>query len=221
MDMKLDRKLCGRCAIVLMIVLAMIVLLLPAASAQEEPESETEQVVVVGEAFEAEAAHDALRELRKIYEQAVNENKVELLEPYIDEDFTGVMVTGDLVSSYAELQDYWQGIQDQLKGGTYVTALEPDLSWLHNNDIAVAKGTTTDLVTSSQGTEFHFTSSWTAVLVNRDGAWKLRRIQGTMDPIGNEFVQKFRQQAMIWSAVIAGLAGLIVGFLIGRRKGKA
>ena len=60
---------------------------------------------------EEEAEHDALRGLRAIYEQAVNENRVDLLQPLLHPEFTGVMMTGRQVTSFDEVTQYWQDIR--------------------------------------------------------------------------------------------------------------
>lgn len=157
------------------------------------------------------AAHEALRQLRAVYQQAINQRQPKLLEPHLDEEFSGVMVTGELVKDFASLAAYWENLQ-QLIGpeGSYSTELEPDLSWIHG-DIAVAKGSSRDVVVTGGGREFRFTTQWTAVLVKRESGWKLRRIQGTMDPVRNPFVAAAAKQ----SGLVGGAAGLAIGLLVG------
>lgn len=196
------------------LVLAMTVAAL-GVTAQEPPAADEQAAAEEQAAIDEEAAHDALRELRKIYEQAVNEKRPELLRPHLDDEFSGVMVTGELVTSYDELVAYWEDMQKLIgEGGTYTTALEPDLSWIHG-DIAVAKGSTRDHVVAGSGNEYDFTSRWTGVLVNRDGAWKIRRMQGTMNPVENEFVAVIAKEAAKWAAIVAGVVALLVGFGVG------
>lgn len=171
---------------------------------------------------EEEAAHNALRELRAIYEKAVNERRIELLEPHLDKEFSGVMITDAVVNNPQDLRAYWQYILGLIgENGTYSTRLEPDLSWIHG-DIAVAKGSTVDEVTTGSGDTYHFGSHWTAVLVHREDGWKLRRIQATMDPIENVFVQASRRGTAMIAAAGGVLVGLLLGFAIGtlwaRRK---
>ncbi len=167
-------------------------------------------------AIEEEAAHDALRALRKIYEQAINENNLELLRPHLDDEVSGIMVTNDLVTDFESLEAYWQSIQELIgEGGAYTTALEPELSWIHG-DVAVAKGGTKDHVVMPGGKEYRFRSNFTAILVNRDGEWKIRRMQGTMNPVDNEFVAAAVRGATLSAGGIAGVAGLLLGLVLGR-----
>ena len=90
----------------------------------------------------------------------------------------------------------------------------PELSWIHG-DIAVAKGGTKDHVVMPSGKEFHFTSNFTAVLVNRGGEWKIRRMQGTMNPVDNEFVAAAVRGATVWAGGVAGAVTLVIGLLVG------
>ncbi len=180
-----------------------------------------------GYADEVEADHNALRELKTKYEEAANQGKPELLKPYLDPEFSGVMVTGDEVNSFADLEAYWAKIQKFLGvGGKYNVKVDvPELSVLSGN-LAVAHGTTAEEVTTSRGKQIRFEGRWTAVCRKRDGEWKVLRIQGTMDPISNPFVKEAIRWASISAGTVAGIVGLAVGWLAhvllsGRRKAVA
>ena len=162
-----------------------------------------------------EADHEALRGLKAIYEQAVRDNQIDRLGPYLHPQFHGVMVTGRAVNNLADLQQFWRDIKGLIgERGTYTTTLNPERSIILG-DIALARGTTDDVVKTDDGTEFRFNSLWTATL-QRDGAtWKIRSVQGTMDPVGNPFVREFARRALIRTAWMALLAGLIVGLAFG------
>ena len=82
-------------------------------------------------------------------------------------------------------------------------------------DVALARGTTSDVVRTSSGDEFKFTTSWSATLQREGNAWKIRYVQGTMDPIANPFVQTFSRRAVLRSGGASLLAGLIVGISFG------
>jgi hypothetical protein len=125
------------------------------------------------------------------------------------------MVTGRAVNSFADLQQYWRDIRELMgEGGSYTTTLKPELSTLMG-DVALARGTTDDVVRTGEGKEFRFTTLWSAILQREAGAWKIRYVQGTMDPIANPFVQEFARRALIRTSAIGILAGLIVGMAFG------
>ena len=162
-----------------------------------------------------EADHASLRALKGVYEQAVRDSQIDRLGPYLHQDFHGVMVTGRPVNGVGDLQQYWRDIKGLIgERGTYSTTLNPERSIILG-DIALARGTSDDVVKTNDGTEYKFSTLWTATL-QRDGAsWKIRSVQGTMDPVANPFVREFAQRALIRTASVALLAGLIVGMAFG------
>ena len=162
-----------------------------------------------------EADHESLRRLRPVYEQAIRENRVDLLREHLHSDFHGVMVTGRAVNSYSELEQYWRDIKALIgEGGTYTTTLKPERSVIVG-DVALARGTTDDYVKTDAGDEYRFVTLWTATLQREGNAWKIRYVQGTMDPVGNPFAREFAQRAVLRTGAGAGAAGIIVGIAIG------
>ncbi len=164
-------------------------------------------------AADDEAEREALRALPPIYERALNQGKLDLLEPFLDPEFDGVVVTGEEVDSFKALNDYWRGIQELLgEDGNYQVKVNVDQPAYLTAETAVATGTTNETVVTSTGKEFEFNSRWTAVLRKRDGEWKILRIHASMDPINNSFV-KMARQTLAWTCgIIASLAGLLAGW---------
>lgn len=165
--------------------------------------------------------HEALRQLKAQYEDAVNHGQIDRLKPHLAGEFSGVMVTGEPVKGYEELAAYWKRIQDLMgAGGTYTVALDAETSALLG-DVAVAQGSARDLVRTEAGKEYRFPSHWTAVLVRREGAWKLLRVQASMDPVGNPFVKAAVKEAAFWSGGGMLALGGLLGWLLGARRRKA
>jgi uncharacterized protein (TIGR02246 family) len=169
-----------------------------------------------------EVEHEALRQLRPLYESAIRDNKLDALAPLLADDFYGVMVTGRAVTGIDGLKRYWADIHALMgEGGQYTTTLTPERSVLIG-DVALARGTSADVVTTSEGQEFRFTSMWTAVLQKQDGRWRLRQAQGTIDPVDNPFVREFARRSLRWAVVLSGgvgiLVGALLGWLFGRRR---
>ena len=171
-----------------------------------------------------EAEHESLRQLRAVYETAMRDSRPETLAPFLHDDFHGVMVTGRIVRNVGELTKFWSDIKALIgDGGNYSTTLEPERSVIIG-DVALARGTSQDVVVTRGGQEFRFTTIWTAVLQKADGQWKVRQMQGTIDPVDNVFIREFTRRALLVtgavSAVVGGLLtwGLIV--LIGRRRAR-
>lgn len=152
----------------------------------------------------------------------MNEDRLDLLGPHLATPFHGVMITGQPVTSLAEMKEYWASMKKLMgPGGTYRVMVVPQRSVIAG-DFALARGTTQDVVTTSEGRTFRFGTNWTAVLHKQDGVWKIVQVQGSMDPIRNEFVTTFMKEAMMKVGAGAGLGGLllgsVLGIVIGRRK---
>jgi ketosteroid isomerase-like protein len=184
-----------------------------------------QQTATSTSAANEEADHEALRRLKTAYEEAVRNNRIDALAGQFHADFHGVMVTGRPVNSFADVQKYWRDIHALMgEGGSYTTTVNPERSVILG-DVALARGTTEDVVRTSDGHEYRFTTLWTATL-QRDGAdWKIRSVQGTMDPIGNPFVREFAKRTLLRVASGVGAASLVLGALMGavwqrRRAGR-
>ncbi len=161
-------------------------------------------------AADDEADHAALRIIKDTYEQAIDSGDLTKLAPYVAENATGVMVTGEEVKGFSGLQDYWARIQKLIgAGGKYQVTVQPNRSDLFG-DTAIGHGTTEDVVTTGSGKTYKFNSYWTALCRKQNGQWKVLRLQATMDPVSNPFVT-----AQIHaSRLIFGAGGLLSGILI-------
>src|SRR5208337_4308476 len=66
------------------------------------------------------ADHEALRKLRATYEDAVNGNNLAPLKPLLADGFTGVMISGEEIKSFEDLQAFWKRAWEMLgTGGRY------------------------------------------------------------------------------------------------------
>jgi ketosteroid isomerase-like protein len=160
---------------------------------------------------------DALRKLKSIYENAIASRDLASLKPHLAADFTAVMITADEVRGFDGILEYWKKVEDFLgKDGTYQVTIDPDDSIFEGN-IAIAKGRAKEHVVRS-GKVIDFTSQWTAIARKEGDAWKIVRIQASIDPIGNPIIATVQGYTK-W--LIAGgmlLFGLIIGRLLPRRK---
>jgi ketosteroid isomerase-like protein len=161
---------------------------------------------------DAEADHNSLRQLKSSYEEAVNSGDLDKLAPYLSNDFTAVLATGDNIKGLDQLKQAWQKIRASLgPGGTYNGQMEPDRSDLFG-DIAITHGKVHETVRLSSGKELNFQTTWTAVLHKENGQWKVVRAQATMNPFENQVVEMIYKKTQ-WTFGLGGLAlGLIAGF---------
>ena len=162
----------------------------------------------------AEADHDALRKLRAVVEQAVNENRLDLLKPHLAEGFSIVTYTDREFDDFDAFQKRWQQTREELlAGGSYTTDLRPELSQLIG-DIAVTKGNSNNVLVTGSGTQHEFTARWTGVCQKIDGQWKIVRVHCSLDPFGNPLVRSATRQMIVRAGLIGGALGLASGWVL-------
>ncbi len=170
--------------------------------------------VAAQEAPDIEAEHDALRELKALYERAISEDAPEQLRPHIAEGFSGVTLTSLPVDDFDGLLGYWAEIKEMMgEGGRYSVTVKPAVKSLLFGNIAVAHGKSEDLVVTGGGKEYRFEGQWTAVCLKQDGRWKLLRVHGSMDPLGNPFVLSALKGTMLTTGGALLAVGLVLGWL--------
>ena len=157
-----------------------------------------------------EPAHAALRQIKAAYEEAIRSDDLSKMAPYVAPNATGVMLTAEEVKGIDGLKAYWGKIKDLMgPGGRYEVTVNPNRSDLFG-DTALAHGSTEDIVRIGSGKVYRFSSLWTAVCRKENGQWKVIRMQGTMDPLTNPFVNMRVQ----FNRIAFGTGGLVLGLLL-------
>lgn len=163
-----------------------------------------------------DAAHAALREIRATYEKAASTGDLAPLKELFAPETSAVMTLGTEVKSFAGLEEHWAHVRGLLgEGGTYQTTLNPEPSLIFG-DIALARGTSDDVVRTGDGREFRFQSKWTAVCRQIDGHWKVLRLHASMDPVNNVFTAAFLQNTKLLYGFGGAVLGIVLGFILGR-----
>lgn len=163
----------------------------------------------------ASAAEEAewvkIRNIKAIYEDAVNTNQLDKLKPYIAKNFHGVMVNGREARSYDDLVKIVADVRALIgPGGTYQVKVTYEPGTMFGN-LAVANGATEEHIVTGSGKRFDPTSTWLVNLIKEDGEWKLYRMQATMDPVNNVFVR----DTVKYTGIFYGGGGVLAGFIIG------
>ena len=170
---------------------------------------------VLGQQEDDEAEHDALRELKAVFEQAVNETQLDLLKPHLDERFSVVTYTDSSFTDFQVFKTRWQESRERLlAGGSYHVELLPERSLLLG-DVALALGNSDNVLTTGGGAEYHYGSNWTAVLRKVDGQWKILRVHSSLDPFGNPMIRDGFVQAATKLGWVVGIAAFVVGLACG------
>ena len=158
-----------------------------------------------------EPTHAALRQIKAVYEEAIRSDDLSKIQPYVAQNATAVMLTAEEIKGIDGLKAYWAKIKELMgKGGRYEVTLNPNRSELFG-DTALAHGSAEDVVHTGNGKTYKFTSLWTAVCRKEGNQWKVVRMQGTMDPLYNPFVNMRVQ----FNRIAFGAGGLVFGLVLG------
>ena len=82
----------------------------------------------------------------------------------------------------------------------------------------VHPGATDDLVRLAGAKELKFNSRWTAICRRENGAWKIYRMQASLDPIQNVFISSRVTGAKLTFGIGGGVVGFVLGILLFRSK---
>lgn len=173
----------------------------PPASAQEERSQD----------------HEQLRALLRRGAEALTTRQVDPMAPYLHPEFTVVTVDNRKLKGIAELQRYW----NELFGGkapllkSMEARPEADkLTTFLDDNTGVVYGTSNDRYTFADGDVREMTSIWSAVVQKDGGIWKLVSVHFSANVLDNPVLDAAKSAAQRM-AIIVGVAGLVVGLVIG------
>lgn len=156
-------------------------------------------------ADDREADHQALRNIRAAYENALNQDKIELLMPHLASKLDATMATGEKVTSPKQFASFWTktkrilGIGAGLKGKYHVEIIPAATEF--QGDTGISHGTTKEQIVLSDGRSFDYSSNWKAFSKKEKGTWKLVGGNFELDPEKKTF--SAAQRAQIESLVHA------------------
>lgn len=166
---------------------------------------------------ENKSDHDALRHLRVVFQDAVAQNDMERLRPYLATNFSIVTFTDREFTRFDAFKAQWQKTRDAMLGkkGSYSVDLDPEYSVLLG-DVALCRGNSHNVLTDDKGREFKFDAHWSVVCQKQDGQWKIVRGHNSLNPFHNPMLRHGVKTAVIKTAVAAFLIGLVAG-VVGMR----
>lgn len=165
------------------------------------------------------ATHDELRAFRVQIEAVVAEGNWDGLKPLLTSQVVIVWLDGTQCHGIDEVVQYLKSktegenaIVDRFKVTTEVAAL----SDLYGEDTAIAFGTAKSAFLL-RGSEISMEGPWAGTMVKEDGEWKLASLTASIGAFDNPLLIWLRRA--LWAVgIVATLAGLIIGWLIGRRR---
>lgn len=158
--------------------------------------------------------------LKTVFEQAVADNQMQRLRPYLAPGFSLVMFTDNEFTDFDVFLQQWQASRERLlQGGRYQMQLQPETTQFIN-DIALARGNALHQLQTGDGKQFEFSTHWTALLQRIDGQWRLLRIHASTSPFDNPIV-KDKVQGWLWQVALGALmlgAALSAALLFWRQR---
>jgi uncharacterized protein (TIGR02246 family) len=158
-------------------------------------------------------AHEQLRALRREMVDAINKNDIDALLTHLEPDIVVTWLDGRVSRGPQGVRDYLEQMTkgENRKVNSYKTEAEvDDLTHLYGNT-GVATGHSRDEFVLTDGRNFVIDTRWTAVLVKKDGPWKLAGFHASTGMFDNPLLALAVRQTALWTGCIAGLVGLVVG----------
>lgn len=166
--------------------------------------------IVVGGGFALSAISNVGKEqdradllaIKAAYEDAINTGNAKGISAHLDPEFTYTTLTGLEIKGAQQFSDGIAAVKAFVgPKGSYTVSVQPAMGkttffkW-KGNELAVARGTTTDKVTVDSGgktVDYDFASLWFAVLNKDGGNWKLVHAYAmfTSNPFSDAQLQKF------------------------------
>lgn len=161
-------------------------------------------------------AHDELRAFRKEIVAAIVAGDIEGQLKLASPDIVVTWQNHVVCRGHDELRKFMKDSgTDAFKG--YKVEPEADvLTLLHGGDTGISTGHSVGLY-ELLDKELEFENRWTATLVKEDGRWLVAGYHVSLNALGNPVLSS-ATGTLFWGVGGAAVVGLLVGWLIGKRK---
>jgi ketosteroid isomerase-like protein len=156
----------------------------------------------------AEEDRNKLRVIQGVFEDAVKNNAIENMRPYVDPDFSFVSFTDRSFTDFDSFVSQWEQTRKHLVGaGRFETELNPEPTNFIDN-LALCRGNAVNRLTDRHGKVYDFTTHWTVVFRRYGNDWKVLRAHNSLDPFRNPMVVHSVKKKLVKYAAIAFILGL-------------
>jgi len=197
-----------------LLLVASLLYALPAAAQGDAPPADRAQLAAI---------HAELRALKDRLVQAVNTKNSAALMADVTQDVAFTAINNDTVVGIDKVKAYYDKMltgSSRFLNDFSISAEADDLSRLYaNNTMAVATGHADAMLDLRAGSGMKYTLPlrWTATLSRSNGPWKLAAIHFSADLSDNPYLTAL-SSFWRWVAAGTGLAGLVIGYFVGRRR---
>jgi ketosteroid isomerase-like protein len=166
-----------------------------------------------------EADRAALRERLATIESALNNKAFDQITPLLDESAVIVFLNAEVTRSIDQANAYF----DKTLGSSnpiltdYTTKAAVGAPARFIGNIAIADGSTRDTFVFADGSDMIVDTKWTVTMEKQGEGWKVLQLQFSSNLFDNPLVNSAKNNLVMFT-VIAALAGIVIGFLTGRRR---
>jgi hypothetical protein len=172
-----------------------------------------------------EADHHALRALLGAVTESLNTDDLGKLQSHLATSFVITFADQKRFTEAAAIQAYRDNLRRErhLERATFAPVADALTTFL-DADCGVCTGTSSDSFSFAGGTTVTLISRWTATVVRQNGEWKIAALHAGVDLLDNPLLagaRDFATKLAIGAALIAGILGLIIGVILGRRRARS
>lgn len=166
-----------------------------------------------GQESPEDPAHADLRELRQGVVDAVNAGDVEKLLTFLHENVVVTWLDGTQSRGHDQVREYYRSKTEGEEAIVQSFSLDPkvkELSFLYNDDTAVAYGEAVSHFTLNDGRKLDIGGPWTATVTKADDQWRIAAFHSSVGVFDNPLLGSVRRFAL-WGIAIAAAVGLLLG----------
>ena len=200
-----------------LIVTMLLLLMLPCGVFAQDGEE------TMAPAFDAEAAHNALRDLRDDAISAANNGDIDGILKHLHKDVVFTAMDGTVHRGHDAIRAYFDKMMtgdSRIVENVTFKMLVDELTIIYDEDTGIAYGSTDDSFSLTSGTAFDVQSRWSSTLVHEDGRWQVASFHSSASMFDNPLLDA-ATNSLMWTGIIALLVGLVIGFFGGRMTAKS
>ena len=165
-------------------------------------------------------AHADLRALRAELVKAINGNHLDDMLALLDDDVVVTFMNAEVGRKPAGVRAYYDKMMNGPNKIVESITIEPTVDELTHlyGDTGVAFGSSKDHFKLTDGRDFVAETRWTGTLVKKDGKWKVASFHASANAFDNPILWIALKKVGMWVGIGAAVLGLVIGFLIGRRR---
>lgn len=167
------------------------------------------------------ADRQALIKIFREIEASINAQDIDRMVAQMTPDATVTWLNGEVSRGHAEIKAYYhrmvQGEQRILDRYLTTAKLGASARFFGHGEVAVADGTMVDEFFPVARGPFSLNSNWTSTSAKIDGQWKVVSLHLSSNVFTNSLIAEAKA-AVWWAAGGAAVAGLAIGWLIGRMR---